>query len=51
MTVGLPLMKGVLAPLAKSVLLQLGLLAGMLAADAAIQKKSWIKHNSINNFK
>ena len=39
MTVGLPLMKSVFNPLAKSVLLPLGLSAGMLAADAAIQKK------------
>ena len=39
MTTGLPLMKIVLMPLAKSVLLPLRLPAGMLAADAAIQKK------------
>ena len=39
MTAGLPLMKSVLILLAKSVLLQLGLLAGISAADAAIQKK------------
>ena len=39
MTAGLPLMKSVLMLLAKSVLLQLGLLAGISAADAAIQKK------------
>ena len=32
-------MKSVLTPLAKSVLLLLGLSAGMSAADAAIQKK------------
>ena len=32
-------MKSVLTPLAKNVLLPLGLLAGMSAADAAIQKK------------
>ena len=35
MTAGLPLMKSVLTPLAKSVLLPSGLLAGMPAADAA----------------
>ena len=39
MTAGLPLMKNVLTPLAKSLLILLGLLAGMSAADAAIQKK------------
>ena len=39
MTAGLPLMKSVLTPLAKSLLILLGLLAGMSAADAAIQKK------------
>ena len=39
MTAGLPSMKSVLTPLSKSVLLQLGLSAGMSAADAAIQKK------------
>ena len=38
-TAGLPLMKGVFTPLAKSVLLSVGLSAGMSAADAAIQKK------------
>ena len=36
MTAGLPLMKSVLTPLAKSLLIVLGLLAGMSAADAAI---------------
>ena len=35
----LPLMKSVLTRLAKGVLIPLGLSAGMLAADAAIQKK------------
>ena len=38
MTVGF-LMKSVLTPLAKSVLLPLGLSAGMSAADAATKKK------------
>ena len=38
MTAGLPLIKSVRAPLAKSVFLPLGLSAGMSAADAAIQK-------------
>ena len=39
MTVGLPLMKSVVTPLAKSVLISLGLSAGILVADAAIQNK------------
>ena len=39
MTAGLPLMKSVLTPLAKSLLLQLGLSEGMSSADAGIQKK------------
>ena len=39
MTAGLPLMNNVLTPLAKSVLLPLGLSSGMSAADAANQKK------------
>ena len=36
---GLPLMKNVLKPLAKSVLMLLGLTAAALATDAAIHKK------------
>ena len=36
---GLPLMKSVLTPLAKYVLIPLGLSEGISAADAAIQKK------------
>ena len=39
MTAGLPLMKSVLTPLAKSVLLSLGFSAAISAADAAIQKE------------
>ena len=39
MTAGLPLMKTVLTPLAKRVLLPFQLSARMLAADAAIPKK------------
>ena len=39
MTADLPLMKNVLTPLAKSFLLPFALTAGMLATDAAIQKK------------
>ena len=37
---GLPLMKNVIRPLAKSVLIPLGLTAAASAADAGIQKKS-----------
>ena len=36
---GLPLIKNVIKPLAKSVLIPLGLTAPALAADAGIQKK------------
>ena len=36
---GLPLMKNVITPLAKSVLIQLGLTAAASAADAGIHKK------------
>ena len=39
MTAGLPLMKRVLTPLTKNVLLPFGLSAAMSAAVAAIQKK------------
>ena len=39
MTAGLPLIESVLRSLAKSVLLLLGLSAGMSVSDAAIQKK------------
>ena len=42
MTVGLPLMKSALTRLVKSVLLPLGLSAGMSAVDAAIQKKIYV---------
>ena len=54
-TAALLLMKNVLTPLAKSVLLPLGLSAVMSAADTAIQKNKnknlWIRNYSINNFK
>ena len=45
-------MKKVITPLAKSVLLPLGLSAGMSAADVTIQKKNnlWIK-DYINKMK
>ena len=49
---GLPLIKNVIKPLAKSVLIPLGLTAAASAADAGIHKKNiriW-KHN-FNNFK
>ena len=39
MAAGLPLMKSALIPLAKIVLIPLGLSAGISAADADIQKK------------
>ena len=39
MTAGLPLMKNVLTPLDKSILIPLGLTTAALATDAAIQKK------------
>ena len=38
---GLPLIKNVIKPLAKSVLIPLGLTAATSAADAGIHKKSW----------
>ena len=40
-TAGLPLMKYVLTPLAKNILLPWGLSVGMSAADADIQKKNY----------
>ena len=38
---GLPLMKNVITPLAKSDLIPLGLTAAASAADGGIHKKSW----------
>ena len=38
---GLPLIKNVIRPLAKSVIIPLGLAAAASAADAGIHKKSW----------
>ena len=38
--IGLPLIKGVIKPLARSVLVPLGLTAAASAADAGIYKKS-----------
>ena len=51
MAAGLPLIKSLLVPLAKSDLLPLGLLSGMAAAGAAIQKKFMDQElYSVNNF-
>ena len=49
---GLPLMKTLLKPLAKSVLILLGLTAAVSATYAAIQKKKnfWIWYDNINKF-
>ena len=48
MTAGLPLVKNVLTPLARSVLLPLGLIAAASATDAAIPVKlfewQWVYH-------
>ena len=49
MTAGLPLMKNLLKPLAKSVLLPFRLTTGMTAANVAIQKKIYVYN--INNLK
>ena len=38
---GLPLMKSVIEPLTKSVLISLGFTAAASAADAGIHKKTW----------
>ena len=48
MTAGLLLMKNVLIPLAESVLVSLALSAGILAADAAIQKKIYESSYSLD---
>ena len=49
---GLPLIKNVIKPLAKSVLIALGLTAAASAADAGIHKKDiGIWKNNFNNFK
>ena len=50
---GLPLIKNVIKPLAKSVLIPLGLTAAASAADTVIQKqkKTWFWNNNFNNFK
>ena len=48
--VALRLMKNVLTPLAKGILVPLGLTAAASATDAAIKKNIWI-WDHINNFK
>ena len=47
MTAGLPLMKSVLTPLAKNILLPFGLSPAMSATDSSIKKKSLIRNYSI----
>ena len=49
MTAGLPLMKSVLAQLTKSVLIPLGLSAGMSARYKKEETKRWISCNAIRN--
>ena len=51
MPAALALMKSILTSLAKSVLFQTGLSAGISAADAAIQNKFIIDNLIINSFK
>ena len=48
---GLPLIKNVIKPLAKSVLIPLGLTAAASAADAGIQRNTWFWKSNFNNFK
>ena len=48
---GLPLIKNVSKPLAKSVLIPSGLTAAASAADAGIQKNTWFWIGNFNNFK
>ena len=52
MTAGLPLMKSVLTPLVKGVLIPLGLSAGMSATDACSYSKEnlWIRSSFGLNF-
>ena len=47
---GLPLIKNVIKPLAKSVLIPLGLTAAASAADAGIHIRIW-EYDNINNIK
>ena len=48
---GLPLIENVLKPLAKIVLIILGLTVAVLTTNAAIQKKIWIRYGNNNNVK
>ena len=48
---GLPLIKNIIKPLGKSVLIPLGLTAAASAADAGIQKNTWFLKNNRNIFK
>ena len=48
---GLPLMKNVIKPLAKTVLIPLGLTAAASAADAGIHKSLRLGKNNTNNIK
>ena len=49
---GLPLIKNAIQPLAKSVLIPLGLTAAASAADAGIHNKNpRLRHNNTNNIK
>ena len=48
---GLPLIKNVIKPLAKSVLIPLGLTAAASAADGGIHKNIRIREYDFNNFK
>ena len=48
---GIPLIKNVIKPLAKSVLIPLGLTASASEADAGIHKKYWDLEYKFNNFK
>ena len=48
---GIPLIKNVIKPLAKSVLIPLGLTASASEADAGIPKKYWDLEYKFNNFK
>ena len=49
MPAGLPLMKSILTPPAKSVLLPFGLLAGVSATNVAIQKKKKIMDKELQH--
>ena len=49
MTAGLPLIKKVLTPLARRVLITLGLTAVASATDAAIQKNVWVRNDCTDN--